>query len=159
MPQTNYTRPGALLGECADLSAASRDSYAVETAPIAIGRAACQGSKDGLAIPCTTGKADADVVGFVLNLGPALELTDADELPVASAATVLRQGTITVQVEDAVAKGAPVFVRMVATGGEVAGSCRSDADGGDAVQLTGCVYMQTTTAAGLCKIAVNRPAA
>ena len=58
-------------------------------------------------------------------------------------------------------RGAQVFVRIanVTVAGDPLGMPRSDVDGGDAIALTGARYGATTTARGLVKIEINRPAA
>ena len=60
---------------------------------------------------------------------------------------VLRRGTIYVQVEDAVAKGGAPFVRVVAPGSEIIGQFRSDADTGNARQMSNARFA-TSAAAG-----------
>ena len=63
------------------------------------------------------------------------------------------------QTEEAVAKGAPVFIRIDSpAAGQFFGGLRSDVDGGNAIQVLGAVFKSTLTAAGLAKVRVNRPA-
>ena len=64
------------------------------------------------------------------------------------AGNVLRRGTIYVEVEDAVVKGGAPFVRVVAAGAEVLGAFRSDADAGDARQLSNARFATSADAGG-----------
>tara|TARA_R110000772_G_scaffold247228_1_gene361003 strand:- start:15 stop:491 length:477 start_codon:yes stop_codon:yes gene_type:complete len=67
--------------------------------------------------------------------------------------TVVRSGIVTVQVEDAVVKGAAPFIRFVAGGGGSAlGSFRSDADTASAAENTSWEYLDNAAAAGFARV-------
>lgn len=125
------------------------------------------GATDESAIAAGAGMVDADVPGFTIrNMAIQVQETPSgaivnDQFAPGEMLSVMRQGTLHALAEDAVTKGAPVFVRIanVTVAGDPLGMPRSDADGGDAIQLVGVRFAQTTTARGLVKIEVNRPAA
>lgn len=72
--------------------------------------------------------------------------------------TVGRQGEFCVQVEDAVTAGQPCFVRIQnVPNNSVAGAFRSDADGGDAIQLPASRFRTSTSGPGLAVVTVNIP--
>jgi hypothetical protein len=71
--------------------------------------------------------------------------------------SVMTEGVIWVETEDTVAYGGTVYVRITASGSEQLGAFRSDADGGDAIVMTGAKFYSATSGAGLAKIKINRP--
>ncbi len=76
-------------------------------------------------------------------------IPDKEECP------VLRKGWIWIQVEGAVTKGAPVFVRTAANGGNTTlGIARADADSGNAAQVPNARFDSTTAGAGLAIVEV-----
>jgi phage tail sheath protein FI len=75
--------------------------------------------------------------------GDDLNLIDPNKM-----GDVLRRGTIYVQVEDAVSKGDAPFVRVLVGGGGIIGAFRSDADGGNARQLSNARYATSADASG-----------
>ena len=81
-----------------------------------------------------------------------------DEFFAGECVTVGRQGEFCVQVENAVTAGQPCFVRIqnVPTS-SVAGAFRSDADGGDAIQLPASRFRTSTSGPGLAVVTVNIP--
>ena len=89
----------------------------------------------------TTGDTAAAVFGVVVesnNLKPGTgNPQDVDVYEEGAAALTICKGPVPVEVEVDVKPGDPVFVRVTATGSEIAGAFRIDADGGDAVQIAG----------------------
>lgn len=81
---------------------------------------------------------------------------DTEEIPQNTAVSLIRDGLVYVRCEEALAAGASFFVRRVATGSEVAGSIRSDADGGDAIAFTGGVeIIKGGGAGGVCLLKIH----
>lgn len=69
---------------------------------------------------------------------------------------VMRQGRIWAVCEDGCSPGDPLFVRAVATGGEVLGELRASADGTDTIDCTFQGTWETSAAAGgLAQLTVN----
>lgn len=97
---------------------------------------------------CELPDATAEVTG-PRSLGFAMLVPDRQTVDYATneMVTIAEKGEVFVTVEDAVTAGNSVFVRFVAGGGEELGSCRSDADGTDAVALPNAVY-KTSAGAG-----------
>jgi hypothetical protein len=75
-------------------------------------------------------------------------VTDTADFVDGESFTALNRGAIWVQCEEAVQDMDPVYVRISASGAEVLGTFRNDADGGDCVQVTGARFMRSTTGAG-----------
>lgn len=71
--------------------------------------------------------------------------------------SVLKRGRAFVSAEAAVTEGQPVYVRFVATGGEVRGALRGAPDASDCALLPGARWASTTTGAGLAVINLNLP--
>jgi hypothetical protein len=67
------------------------------------------------------------------------------------------QGDYWVDVEDAVTADQAAYCRVVATGLEIAGSFRSDADGGDAVLMTGVHFVTSTAGKGRAIVRLKLP--
>jgi len=119
-------------------------------------------SDDGVeARRLTTGDTAQDIWGcLVRNADLVQELalpapSELEFLP-AAAMSVMREGEVWVSPEVAVAVNDPVFVRVTATGAEVSGAVRNDADGGDAVQVAG-RFKTAAAAGGLARIMLNTP--
>lgn len=73
-------------------------------------------------------------------------------------ASVMRQGEIFVEVEDAVTAGGSVFYRHTANGPLTQlGAIRSDADTANAAQLAGARFKSSASAGGLAIVEVNIP--
>ncbi len=69
---------------------------------------------------------------------------------------IMRKGRIWVVSEDAVtAPGTQAYVRFSASGSEVLGAFRTDADTSDAAALTGARFMKTCSAGGLTVLSLN----
>jgi hypothetical protein len=83
--------------------------------------------------------------------------TEVDHFEPGTKMSVLRTGDIWVVAEEAVTFGAQVFVRIVATGTELAGAVRSDVDGTDAIAWPGAIFRDTSTASGLVRVRLNLP--
>lgn len=66
-------------------------------------------------------------------------------------------GDYWVDVEDAVTEGQAAYCRVIAAGLEIAGSFRSDADGGDAVLMTGVHFVTSTAGKGRAIVRLNLP--
>jgi len=125
--------------------------------------AVVQGSTDETALAPDSGSVDADIVGFtVRNMGIQVNSgiqTNTDVVSPGEMLSVMSQGNFVGQTETAVVKGADVFIRIDSPGaGQFFGGLRNDVDGGNAIQVLGCVFNSTLTAAGLAKVRVNRPA-
>lgn len=85
-------------------------------------------------------------------------LSGTEGLTPDSMVDVIRKGRVVVVVEEAVTPGDAVFVRHTAAGAEVKGAFRTDADGGDAVDIsTKARWESTTTGAGLAILDLNLP--
>jgi hypothetical protein len=120
------------------------------------------GSAAEFAVAPTGASVDADFLGITVMGTVEIMVNDGlstseDVFAPGCSVSVMEEGTTVVQTEDAVAFNGPVFMRIVATGTEVFGAFRSDADGGDAIAITGARFRTATTGAGLAVIKVNRP--
>lgn len=105
--------------------------------------------------------ADADFLGVTVSNTEALVIDYTTGEPVfepADTCSVMSQGQCEATVEDAVSFGNPVYARIVVNAdGQSLGSPRSDADGGDAVLVTGVKFGSDAGADEVAKIKVNRP--
>lgn len=118
-------------------------------------------------IPPQTGTNGTLLVGTGVKLGPLAKLAagitlyDPMREPGAYAqyerVSVLRRGRVLVSAEAAVTAGQPVYVRFVATGGEVRGALRGAPDSTDCALLPGARWATTTTGAGLAVVDLNLP--
>lgn len=130
---------------------------------IQMGVAVAEGSDDDLAAVLSGSTVDDDLAGIVVRGidGLVNDLGEGGAPAVfqpGSTLSVLRRGEAWVTVEDAVAKGADAFVRIAnPAAGDPVGLFRSDADGGDAIEMTGARFASTTTGRGLAKVRINRP--
>lgn len=129
---------------------------------IALGVGVVPGSSADLAIAPSAGSVDADFLGVTIkgtveiSVNDGLSTSESVFAPGCSV-SVMEEGACVVMTEDAVAFNGAVFMRIVATGTEVFGAFRSDADGGDAIAITGAKFRSATTGAGLAVLKVNRP--
>lgn len=128
---------------------------------IGLGLVVVSGTAQNFVIAPTVASVAADFLGVTerslfaqINRGIP---TEVDAFEPGNTVSVLSRGDIVVFSEDAVTANAPVFVRTTATGTEVFGAVRSDADGGDALTWPGAIFRDTSTAAGLVRIRVNLP--
>jgi hypothetical protein len=106
-------------------------------------------------------------VGLGVAMGPldrrvlGVAIYDAAKAPGAyadeEAVPVLRRGRIYVTAEAAVAKGDPVYVRVVAGVGETRGRVRATPDSTDCALLRGARFVSTTTAEGLAVVELDLP--
>lgn len=128
---------------------------------IPLGVAVEHGSADDFASLLDGSTADADIAGVTTRGLDALvhDYGSNDGLfEPGQTMNVLHEGDVIVYVEDAVTKGAGAFTRIAnAVAGKTLGTFRSDADGGDAIAMTGAKYQSSTTGAGLAILRVNRP--
>ena len=124
------------------------------------------GSADAFAAASGAGMVDADVIGMTVRSeaiqtqqGNDLAVNALDEHAAGRTLAVMREGTLVALAEEAVTKGAGVFVRIanVTVVGDPLGMPRSDVDGGDAIQMLGARFGSTTTGRGLVVIEMNRP--
>lgn len=112
----------------------------------------------------TVGDVSADAVGITVKSADSQFNTGDETLTSAhrpgTMLPVLRQGSCWVVTEDAVVANASVFFRITAPtlANEAIGRVRSDADGGDAVQLFGARFLTSAAAGELVKVAINMPA-
>jgi len=130
---------------------------------IALGVFVVRGAEDDECKAPVNGSVDADFVGMTTRNTEALVMDYTTGDPVFEPADTVSVKSVganwTDKVEDAVSAGAPVYVRRIATAANpVLGAPRSDADGGNAVLLTGAVFETSSSAGGeLVKIRMNRP--
>jgi hypothetical protein len=120
------------------------------------------GSSAEFAVAPGAGSVDADFLGITVKGTVEIQVNDGlstseSVFAPGNSVSVMEEGTTVVLTEDAVAFNGPVFMRIVATGTEIFGAFRSDADGGDAIAIAGAKFRSATTAAGLAQIKVNRP--
>jgi len=154
MPQTSYLETAARNGMIAEVHAPTAiDSYSSD-ADQAIGTAVAYGASDGL-VADATAATDATIAGVVTLNIDANVISDTDVVEAETMLSVMRQGVVWVNVEDAVAIGGVPHVRVGGAG--TIGAFRSDVDGGDAIALTGAVFRSSTAGAGLAMVALNRP--
>jgi hypothetical protein len=133
-------KPGLLFGGMGKF-----DSYVngEASASISPGVVVAAGTADDEVIqPNATTVTPVGVFAFSHHLNDNTNLIKADANEPVS---VLREGDVWVQPEDTVAKGGPVYFRVIAPGAEVLGSLRSDADGGNAVRLPGAYWYSDGT--------------
>jgi len=120
---------------------------------IHLGVGVVPGSAAQLAV--APGAATVDAVEIMVNDGLS---TSLDVFAPGCSISVMSEGTTVVGVEDAVAFNGPVFMRTQNPGpGQHLGGFRSDADGGNAIAITGARFRSATTGVGLAQIKVNRP--
>lgn len=130
---------------------------------IQLGVFVVRGAEDDECQAPGAGSVDANFLGMTTRNTESLVMDYTTEDPVFEPADTVSVKSVganwTDKVEDAVSAGAPVFARIVATAANpVLGAPRSDADGGNAVQLSGVVFETSTSAGGeLVKIRMNRP--
>jgi len=148
------SNPGGNLSDVQDQAPGGVD--------IPVGLGLVQGSTDVLAALPTGASTDDDFVGICVlgvdgEINFAFENTQTGYAPGTTMAALV-QGDCIVETEDAVAKNGDVFMRITATvANPQLGKFRSDDDGGNAIQITGLKYRDTTSAAGLAIVRANRP--
>lgn len=153
---TSATSTGSALTKTAVQAAAGVN--------IPLGVVVVRGGADDTAVVPGAAAADDDFLGIVIrneeseyNPGNYGGVGGDDVISAGGVLSVLRQGRAVVEVEDAVTAGGDVFVRTTATGSEQAGAIRSDADGGDAIAMTGARFHTSAGAGGLAVVTINRP--
>lgn len=130
---------------------------------IGLGLGVVPGSAEDLVVAPTGATADADVLGVTCKASVDVLVNDGlqtsdDQFAPAAQVSVLEAGEVVVNVEDAVAFNGAVFMRTAnATAAAPLGGFRSDADGGDAIAITGARFRSSTTGAGLAVLKLNRP--
>lgn len=111
-----------------------------------------RGSTPGQILKLATGDALANIVGLVEHRHEGAELEDlanSAQYKAHSQVPYGYRGEYVVEFEDAVAAGATPFVRITPSGAnQITGKLRSDADGGNAIALTGAVVGLGTSGAG-----------
>lgn len=138
-------------------------------ADVGLAVAVAFGATDESAAALVVGSVDVDIVGMtVRNLAIQVQETPSgaivdNQFTPGEMMSVMRQGTLIALAEDAVTKGAPVFVRKDNVSGNLVagdpiGMPRSDVDTTSAIAMTGARFGSTTTGRGLVKIEINRPA-
>lgn len=133
---------------------------------IGLGLGVEYGSEDTLATVVDGSTTDINVAGVTVRSvdalvneleGPTVEGAENTYQP-GKTMSVMRGGVCAVRVEDAVTKGAQAFMRIAnGTALNPAGGWRSDADGGDAISITGATFGSSTTGAGIALLRLNRP--
>ena len=151
--QTNYNSEMSIgiEGSIADSGKIDAQSAIIEGAGVtSFGVAVTKGSSDEQvkALSATTEK----VRGLVLHQNVADGVIAAG-----LAVSILRKGRAFVKVEEAVVKGDPVFVRAVATGGEIAGAFRKSQDGTDCIAVTNAEFASSAAAGALAIVDLNLP--
>jgi hypothetical protein len=116
-------------------------------------------------IPAQTGTGGTFTVGTGVILGSidsivhGISLYDASRepgtWPVDGVMPVAQQGVVWVDAETAVNPSLPVFVRFVAGSDEVLGAVRSSADSTDCGRLRKARWLDTTSAPGFARLAIN----
>lgn len=106
---------------------------------------------------------DADFLGVFVNATIDAKVNDGagfatvDGVDPGETLSVMRIGDTVVATEDAVAFNGQVFMRIQNAGaGQTLGGFRSDADGGDAIAITGARFRSATAGAGLARVSLNR---
>jgi len=128
--------------------------------PIGVGLV--PGSGDGFATLPGAATVDADFLGvFVCGVVDVQVATgvapDPNGVAAGNCLSAMSMGDTVVSVEDAVAFNGQVFMRTQNPGlNQAVGNFRSDADGGDAIALTGIRFRSVTTGPGLARVSINR---
>ncbi len=130
---------------------------------IPLGVGVVPGAADGEAQLPGAGSVDADFLGIFVNAVVDVKVNDGqafaavDHVSPGQCLSVMNMGEVFVSVEDAVAFNGQVFMRIQNPGpGQSLGGFRSDADGGNAIALTGARFRQTTTGPGIARVKVLR---
>jgi hypothetical protein len=125
----------------------------IAEATLTVGRLVCQGTDDVEAkVPAASGDVTESARGVVA-YEPVGYSTDT--IAIGEPFTCVRKGPVCVAVEDLAVAGQHPFVRITADAGGPAGaarsggSFRSDADGGEAVELTRAVFRSSVSGVGL----------
>jgi len=127
------------------------------------GRGVIQGSSDELARHPQTGDVEQNFVGIVARDTHTILRTEdvagaVDGAEPGRSFTVCSSGDRVVNIEDAVAKGADVYMRIIATATNPnTGYFRSDADTANAIKINNLVFGETLTSGGVGIVVLNRP--
>lgn len=130
---------------------------------IGLGLGVVPGSSDDLVVAPGGASTDADLLGITCKASIDIQVNDGlaastSEFAPASTVSVLEAGEVVVNVEDAVAFNGAVFMRTAnGTAAAPLGGFRSDADGGDAIAITGAKFRSSTSGSGLAIVKLNRP--
>lgn len=130
---------------------------------IALGVGVVPGSGEGFVAAPDVTATDADFLGITIAGTVDVMVNDGlstsgDVFRPGCSVSVMEEGVCVVEVEGAVAFNGPVFMRINAPGpGQKLGGFRADADGGNAIQITGAKFRSSTTGVGLAQVKVNRP--
>lgn len=111
-------------------------------------------------LPTTTGEVTDNGEGIAIQDWSSEQIDNGLEAgyPLKSAVSVMRQGRCWVKVEEAVAKGDPVFVRFAAgAGGTGLGGIRKSADTATAVAMPGLKFVTSAALGGLAIVEINLP--
>ena len=79
------------------------------------------------------------------------------DLPLGSEIAIVRRGVVYVRTESACTAGQPVFVRHTLAPGTVNGASRHDADGANAVAVSGARFRNSAGAGEIVAIEINLP--
>lgn len=154
----DFTLTGAGTGS-ADITPISTTTANSAEQPMDAGIFVKRGSNAGEVRLLESGDVLADIVGMLehRHQGAELEtLSSEKQYSAHSQVPVAYRGEYVVDVEDAVAEGATPFVRIIASGvNSQTGKLRSDADGSNAIALTGAKFMSSTSGAGKARVAIN----
>ena len=125
--------------------------------PIPLGVGVVQTAAEYCGLPVTA-STDADFVGVAIRNADSavMDYDNVTEYRAGDEVAILTKGYVWAEVEDAVSVNGSVYMRKTATAPEQAGAFRSDADGGDAIVLTGAKFKTATTGAGLALIKIDR---
>lgn len=153
MAQTTYNlrRDIGIAGDLADSSPADVASMRNDDAAsmefghaVAHASASDEGSADKLT--AITGEI---VAGIAMRLNSYSDTQlDADGVVPGNHINVLRKGRIYVKCEDGCSIGDRLFIRAVASGGEIAGALRASADGSDTIDSSTQGEWRTSASAG-----------
>ena len=144
-----YTLPGAMAAPTVANTAEAIDA---DGSGIEFGRLVRRGSNDGEIATLTSGIAAGDIVGLIRrtegNHFHKLQesITDVDATLRGKDYPIIRKGYIWVRTEDSVTPNSTPF--GVITGSGEIGAFRSDADGGNAIDVSSfCEFVKSTTTA------------
>ena len=157
-PGTPFTFTGSGTGASDITPIVSTTANSAEE-PMDAGIFVKRGTNKGEVRKLETGDVLADIVGLVehRHMGAELEnLSSTSQYQAKSQVPIGYRGEYIVEVEDAVNEGDTPFVRITPAGVNlITGKLRSDADGGNAIALTGAVFGQSTSGAGKTTVRIN----
>ena len=155
---TPFTFLGAGSG-AADINAIATDTANSSEQPMDAGLFVKRGASNGQVLKLETGDALGDIVGLVehRHQGAELEsLSGTAQYTAHSQLPIGYRGEYVAEFEDAIAEGATPFVRITPSGvNQTTGKLRSDADGGNAIALTGAVVARGTSGPGKGTVRIN----